>query len=147
MLEGGFLSNETATIRAAQTLGPYLRGGDIVLLSGPLGAGKSTFARALIRALPLSDGTQRDDEPVPSPTYTLLQTYERAIGLVGHFDLYRLNDPEEIWELGWEEILEGGIALVEWPERLGQFQPATGVNITLKPQGDGRVLEIEDKRN
>ena len=131
MLKGGFLNNEAATLRAAQTLAPYLRGGDIVLLSGPLGAGKSTFARALIRALPLCDGTQRADEPVPSPTYTLLQTYERAIGLVGHFDLYRLNDPEEIWELGWEEILEGGIALVEWPERLGQFQPARGLNINL----------------
>lgn len=146
MPEQQFLKDEAATIAAAQRLAPALNSGDMVLLSGDLGTGKSTFARALIRALPGADGQIYDDEPIPSPTYTLVQTYDRALGTVGHFDLYRLSEPEEIWDLGLEDILEQGVALIEWPERLGPLIPTRAIHIHLKDQGEGRCLAMRDQR-
>ena len=100
--------------------------GDIILLHGDLGAGKSVFSRALIRTL---CGDERLH--VPSPTFTLVQTYDSDRGMIRHFDLYRLSDISEIHELGWEEALEGGIALVEWPERLGLLTPRPCIDVTL----------------
>ena len=146
MLEDKFLADEAATIAAAQALAGALKTGDLVALEGDLGAGKSTFARALIRALPLSDGSLAPEEEVPSPTYTICQTYERAIGQVAHFDLYRLSEPEEALELGFEEALSEGIALVEWPQRLGHLLPAERLHLTLEMQGAGRHLAICDQR-
>ena len=106
------LPNEAATAALAARLAPLLRTGDLVALSGGLGAGKTAFCRALINALP---GSQ---EEVPSPTFTLVQVYERGDRQVWHFDLYRLENPEDVWELGLDDALAEGISLIEWPERL-----------------------------
>ncbi len=136
------MASEAATIAAAKALAPKLHTRQIILLDGPLGAGKSTFARALIQALPGPKGQSCAQEPVPSPTYTLVQTYERALGTVGHFDLYRLTDPEEIWELGLEPILENGLALIEWGDRLGPLRPATALTLRFEDRGQGRYLHV-----
>lgn len=116
--------NETAAhaIALAATLGA----GDILLLRGNLGAGKSVFARALIRALSGEKSLE-----VPSPTFTLVQTYETPQASLWHFDLYRLKDSTEIYELGWEEALTDGIVIVEWPERLGNLTPAQYLDIRI----------------
>jgi len=136
------LPDEAATVAAARALAPSLSAGQTILLQGDLGAGKSTFARALIRALPLADGQVRPEEIVPSPTFTLVQIYERALGPVYHFDLYRLSLPEEVWELGWDEAQAEGLCLVEWPQRLGPIQPANALSLSLRTQGQGRWLEV-----
>ena len=123
-----------------QTLGRRLAGivrpGDLIALTGDLGAGKTALARALIASLRDSSGGDASGEEVPSPTFTLLQTYDRlsAEGAplqVWHFDLYRLGDPDEVDELGWEEALAGGLVLVEWPDRLGARLPAPRLDVTL----------------
>ena len=106
-----------------------LRAGDTVLLQGGLGAGKTHFARALIQAM-TGPGTE-----VPSPTYTLVQTYPLADTTLWHFDLYRLEDPRELAELGLEPAF-GEIALIEWPERLGTDRPARRLELHLSPEGE-----------
>src|SRR6185369_3169368 len=110
-----------------------LRAGESVCLSGPLGAGKSTLARALIRALTTAE------EDVPSPTFTLVQFYEGPRLKVAHFDLYRLSDPDEAYEIGLDEALEDGAAVIEWPERLAGRLPADrlDVEIALADHDDG----------
>lgn len=114
---------ETAHI--AQDLSLCLEPRDVILLKGDLGAGKSTFARALIQAL---CGAHTE---VPSPTFTLVQTYETPKFILWHFDLYRLEHPDEIYELGIEEAFQTGVCLIEWPERLGPYLPKTYVEIQL----------------
>ena len=91
---------------------------DVVGLQGDLGAGKTTLARAILRAAAGDPGLI-----VPSPTFTLVEVYDTPRGSFWHFDLYRLETPEQVFELGWEEALADGIALVEWPERLGALLP------------------------
>jgi tRNA threonylcarbamoyladenosine biosynthesis protein TsaE len=108
-----------------------IRTGDIVCLWGDLGAGKSVFCRSMIRAL-CGDA----DLEVPSPTFTLVQQYESAVGLIWHFDLYRLADPSEVYEIGWEEAMSGGIMLVEWPARLGALLPARRIDVRLEAVPD-----------
>lgn len=120
------LPSESATADLAGELAPLARAGDVILLSGDLGAGKSVFARAFINALP------GPLEEVPSPTFTLVQTYQRGPQEVWHFDLYRLESPEEAWELGFEEALAEGISLVEWPERLGGELPSSRLEIEIR---------------
>jgi hypothetical protein len=123
------LPDEAATQRLATRLAPYVAsGGGLVTLVGELGAGKTAFARALIRAL-----TGDPNEEVPSPTFTLVQSYDTPQGLVTHFDLYRITDAEERIELGWDDAVANGIVLVEWPERLGTFLPPERLEITLSP--------------
>lgn len=119
------LPDEAATAALAAELAPLLRPGDLVTLSGTLGAGKTAFARALIAA--------RAGAPVevPSPTFTLVQSYELPGGTIWHFDLYRLTDPDEVIELGWDEARADGIALVEWPDRLGPLAGADRLDIAL----------------
>lgn len=104
------LADEAETIRLGEDLALALNKGDWIALSGDLGAGKSTFARAFLRAL-----GDEDELEVPSPTFTLVQSYELRIP-VAHFDLYRLGDASELDELGFDEALSSGICLVEWPE-------------------------------
>ncbi|CAG0905452.1 unnamed protein product, partial [Cyprideis torosa] len=101
--------------------------GDIFLLNGPLGAGKSVFARAFIQHLA---GAEIN---VPSPTFTLVQIYDTAKASLWHFDLYRLEDPDEVYEIGWEEALDDNILLIEWPEHLGHLKPDTYKEIIIEP--------------
>ncbi|MGO1119055.1 tRNA (adenosine(37)-N6)-threonylcarbamoyltransferase complex ATPase subunit type 1 TsaE [Rhodovibrionaceae bacterium A322] len=119
------LPDEDATRQLARHLAPLLRAGDVLALDGDLGAGKTAFSRALINALP------GPAEEVPSPTFTLVQTYERADLEVWHVDLYRLEEPEEAIELGLEEAFSDALCLVEWPERLGPYLPPTALSLVL----------------
>ena len=115
-----------ATERLAARLAPLARPGDAILLSGPLGAGKSAFARAFLRTLAGDPALE-----VPSPSFTLVQSYELPGGLEAHhFDLYRLSGPADLRELGWEEARRG-LVLVEWPERLGTLRPADALDLAL----------------
>jgi N-acetylmuramate 1-kinase len=120
------LSNEQATAALAAELAPLLRPGDVVALSGTLGAGKTYFARALIRTLA---GDPALD--VPSPTFTLLQSYELPCGPVVHADFFRVGDPGELREFGWPDIADDAITVVEWPERAGDTLPAERLAIAL----------------
>src|SRR5580704_1662034 len=113
------LANEQSTRRLAADVAAMLAPGDVVTLSGDLGAGKTTFARAVIRRL-AGDETLE----VPSPTFTLLQTYRLPRFPVVHADLYRIADPQELIELGFDEACEDAVALVEWPERGADLMPA-----------------------
>jgi tRNA threonylcarbamoyladenosine biosynthesis protein TsaE len=122
------LTDEAATADLARRLAPSLKPGDVVALRGDLGAGKTSFARALIRALSGADGAERE---VPSPTFTLVQSYDTPAGRVHHFDLYRIVSPDELTEIGWDEALADGIVLVEWPERAGNLLPHHRLDITL----------------
>jgi tRNA threonylcarbamoyladenosine biosynthesis protein TsaE len=110
------LPNEAATGALAAAIAGVSGRGDLIGLRGDLGAGKTTFARAFIRAL-------GGGEEVPSPTFTLVQLYHAETADIWHFDLYRLESPAEIWELGIEEALTDGISLIEWPERIADLLP------------------------
>lgn len=133
------LPDADATARLGAAIGPRLRQGEALLLYGPLGAGKSTLARGLIRAM------TTPDEDVPSPTFTLVQFYEAQVP-IAHFDLYRLERPQEALEVGLEEALDAGCALIEWPERLGEepgrFVGPDRLAVRLEDQGDGRVATV-----
>jgi len=126
------LPNEQATEALGATLAARLKPGDVVGLKGDLGAGKTTLARAIIRA-----AAADPDLIVPSPTFTLVEVYETPRGSFWHFDLYRLEMPEQVFELGWEEALAEGISIIEWPERLGPLLPKH-LSVTLEVDGDGR---------
>ena len=119
------LPDEAATAALAARLATLARPGDVIALKGELGAGKTSFARAFIRA------RAGRDEIVPSPTFTLAQPYDFPDVTVWHFDCYRLRDPDDAWELGIEDAFRDGISLIEWPERLGHLLPARRLEITL----------------
>jgi tRNA threonylcarbamoyladenosine biosynthesis protein TsaE len=120
------LVDETGTVALAAGVAAMAERGDIIALKGDLGAGKTTFARAFIRARADHAGE------IPSPTFTLVQVYELEPTAVWHFDLYRLGTPNEAWELGIEQAFEDGISLIEWPERLGPLLPPRRLEITLE---------------
>lgn len=130
------LPDADATTRLGEAIAPLLAPGEAVLLYGPLGMGKSTLACGLIRAL------TRPDEDVPSPTFTLVQFYE-SDPPIAHFDLYRLSRPEEAFEVGLDEALDEGCALIEWPERLGddpgRMLGPDRLTITIAEDGEGRL--------
>jgi tRNA threonylcarbamoyladenosine biosynthesis protein TsaE len=133
------LADAEATTALGRAIAPRLTPGEAVLLYGPLGMGKSTLARGLIRAL------AGEHEDVPSPTFTLVQFYETDPP-IAHFDLYRLTRPEEAFEIGLDEALDVGAALIEWPERLGD-DPARALGpdiltITLEERGEGRHATV-----
>ncbi|QFT64863.1 tRNA (adenosine(37)-N6)-threonylcarbamoyltransferase complex ATPase subunit type 1 TsaE [Roseivivax sp. THAF30] len=128
--------DETASL--AQRIAPVLRPGDTILLSGGIGAGKTHFARSLIQkrlAVP---------EDVPSPTFTLVQTYETGTGEIWHADLYRLDGPQSIDELGLAEAFDTAICLVEWPDRLGDLAPEQALFVAFEsgPVDEARSLEF-----
>jgi tRNA threonylcarbamoyladenosine biosynthesis protein TsaE len=125
------LEDEAATDRLAARIAGLVRRGDAILLQGGLGSGKTSFARAFLRALGV-------EEEVPSPTFTLVQAYETAKGPVWHFDLYRLKQPEEALELGLEEARGEAILIVEWPERLGPLRPNDALTLSLEIDGPAR---------
>ena len=120
------LPDQSATERLARCLAAQAGLGDVIALAGDLGAGKTTFARAFIAAL-----SAERPESVPSPTFTLVQIYDLAPVPVWHFDLYRLERPDEALELGLEEGLTDAICLIEWPERLGSWLPADRLELEL----------------
>jgi len=119
------LPDEAATEALAAALAKSARPGDVIALEGDLGAGKTVFARAFIRAR--GNGL----EEVPSPTFTLVQSYELPGGAIHHFDLFRLTDPEEAYELAIEEAFADGISLIEWPDRLGALLPPDRLEVAL----------------
>ncbi|MBL8561716.1 MAG: tRNA (adenosine(37)-N6)-threonylcarbamoyltransferase complex ATPase subunit type 1 TsaE [Gemmobacter sp.] len=132
MITSLFLPDETATDRLACQLAPRLQAGQALLLSGPIGSGKTHFSRAVIRAL-LGDGTE-----VPSPTFTLVQTYATEEPEIWHADLYRLSHPDEVIELGLEAAFSSAICLVEWPDRLGDLVPDGALHMAFATEGEGR---------
>ncbi|PJE27539.1 tRNA threonylcarbamoyladenosine biosynthesis protein TsaE [Pseudooceanicola antarcticus] len=132
------LASAEHTSALAVRLGALLRPGDVLLLSGGIGAGKTHFARALIQSL------LAEPEDVPSPTFTLVQEYDTTAGPLWHADLYRLSDPLEVVELGLEEAFSEAICLVEWPDRLADLTPPGALSLELTPEGAGdtRLLRI-----
>lgn len=128
------LPDLAATEALAIRLASIARPGDCILLEGPLGAGKTAFARAFLRA-----AAGNSEMEVPSPSFTLLQTYDTKIGPVFHYDLWRLNGAASLAELDWDDA-QDGVVLVEWPERLGGQQPEGALTITLR-LGDGDARE------
>ena len=142
--------NYTKTLETAEdakalaaAFSAHLKGGDCLLLSGPVGAGKTHFARSIIQAMMARDGEVED---VPSPTFTLVQVYETSVGEVWHTDLYRLTHVDELTELGLDDAFETAITLVEWPDRLGDARPNRHLDLTFSMpdiDSDVRVLEMQ----
>jgi tRNA threonylcarbamoyl adenosine modification protein YjeE len=123
-----------ATARLGKAIAGGLCVGDAVALWGDLGAGKTTLARAILRALGVT-------EEVPSPTFTIVQNYDTA-PRIAHYDLYRLKSAREMQELGFEDALDQGAVLVEWPERAPEALPAEALHVRLSLSGDGRVAKV-----
>lgn len=124
------LPDLAATESLAAALAALVRPGDAILLEGPLGAGKTAFARAFLRRLTGDPALE-----VPSPTFTLVQTYDSPRGPVHHFDLWRLDGPSAMAELGWDDACED-IVLVEWPDRLGALTPTDALTVALRATGE-----------
>ena len=125
------LADEQATLRLMEAIAPRIEPGDTITLSGDLGAGKTTLARALIRCL-----AGNDDIEVPSPTFTLIQSYDLPRFTLVHADFYRLSEPHELDELGFDEFGPGAVTIIEWPDRAGDRLPADRIDIafTLSPR-------------
>jgi len=132
------IGNPERTCAIARALAPRLRPGDVILLHGQIGAGKSHFARCLILA------SLDQPEDVPSPTYTLVQSYPGRQGEIWHADLYRLGDISEIEELGLIQAFSDAICLVEWPARLGDLAPPGALHLSLETaaQDDTRIMHL-----
>jgi len=135
-----FCKNQRATENVAETLAERANGGDLFALTGDLGAGKSTFARAFIRA-----ALEDPDADVPSPTFTLVQSYA-ATPEIHHTDLYRLKDPDEVYELGLDEERDTSVLLVEWPDRMPGDWWQGALEITLKREGKATEAGDEARR-
>lgn len=137
-----YCKDEAETSAFARKLSSFARKGDVFALYGTLGMGKSVLARGFIQSL-------TGAKEVPSPTFTLVQSYEAPQFEIYHFDLYRLKSAEEIFELGMEEALYEGVCLIEWPDKMGAYLPKTCFNITIMPSENGRKISItsasEDK--
>lgn len=133
------LPSPEATDRLAARIAALLEAGDTILIDGPIGAGKSHFCRAAIRHLLDREGRQED---IPSPSFTLVQTYETGAGEVWHADLYRLTDVSQVLELGLEEAFGGAIVFVEWPDRLGPLAPQDALRISLAPTEDAEARRV-----
>jgi len=125
-----------ATAALAERLAPHLKAGDVIALHGGLGAGKTTFARALISAL------VGQETEVPSPTYTLVQTYDGPRFPIFHFDLYRIETPDEVFELGWDDT-QIGLALIEWPNQAGSHLPAWRLDLSFDLSAQSRTARLE----
>lgn len=131
------LAGPAETASAGQALAEMLRVGDIIALSGDLGAGKTSLARGLLSGLGLV-------EDAPSPSFAIVIPYDPPEVRLGvwHVDLYRLDDPDEIEELGLDEALSNGALIIEWPERMGRRLWPEALLLNLKPEGSGRRLTV-----
>ena len=135
------LASRLDTERAAKCFAEILMPGDVVLLQGPVGAGKTDFARTIIQTRLAEFGIVED---VPSPTFTLVQVYEAGSTEIWHTDLYRLTSVDELYELGLDSAMETAICLIEWPERMGDQTPADAISAQFSITGDdSRTLELE----
>lgn len=132
------LSDEAATERLGAALAARLRPRDVVALQGGLGVGKTTLARAILRS-----ATGEPGLIVPSPTFTLVEIYDTRLGSFWHFDLYRLEQAEQVFELGWEEARAEGVALVEWADRMGPLLPSSRLTVTLSMENEGRRATLQ----
>ncbi len=130
-----YLATDEDTRALGETLAPNLGPGCVVLLDGPIGAGKTSLARAVIQSRMSRPGRVED---VPSPTYTLVQTYDDGETEIWHADLYRLSDAGEVAELGLDSAFEDAVVMVEWPDRLGPAVPKDALRITMSVEGDSR---------
>ena len=143
--------NQAGMESFARILADLAKPRDVILLYGDLGMGKTVFSRAFVQSL------TSPDEDVPSPTFTLVQLYDTEKGTIWHFDLYRLKQPDEVYELGFEEALSDGISLIEWPERAERLYPRNRLEIritagdtpderriALIPHGDGWNKRLEN---
>jgi tRNA threonylcarbamoyladenosine biosynthesis protein TsaE len=134
------LPDAEATEALGARLAARARPGDVILLEGPIGAGKSCLARAFIRT------RLGREEEVPSPTFTLVQVYEAEGVEIWHADLYRLTHPDEVWELGLDDAFSTAICLVEWPDRLGAHVPPDALHLKLEAAGEGRKAWLSGGR-
>jgi tRNA threonylcarbamoyladenosine biosynthesis protein TsaE len=134
------LPTAAETEALGRRLASLARPGDVILLEGPIGAGKSCLARAFIRA------RLGEEEEVPSPTFTLVQVYDDDGTEIWHADLYRLTHPDEVWELGLDQAFETAICLVEWPDRLGTHLPPGALTLRLTAKGEGREAVLSGGR-
>lgn len=142
-METHLVQNEEETKALAESFSKTLKSDNLILLSGNLGAGKTAFSRFLIRSL-----CRANDLNVPSPTFTLVQTYEADIGDIHHYDLYRLENPEDVFNIGWEESLYQALTIVEWPEKISSLLPETYIHIRFEILDDtARKIEIEVKND
>ena len=131
-----FLRDVNATTAFSAAIAPVLIGGDCILLTGDIGAGKTAFARAVIQT---RLGHQED---VPSPTFTIVQTYETKTVDIWHCDLYRLTSPDEAFELGLDDAFETAVCLIEWPDRLGDTAPKNAVHMMFETRDHGRQVTV-----
>lgn len=131
---------EQDTVNIGKQLAKIAQRGDVFALFGTLGMGKSVLARAFIQSF-------IGQKEVPSPTFTLLQTYETPNFEIFHFDLYRIKSAEEIFELGMEEALYEGVCLIEWPEKMKNYLPKNIFNIDIIPFSNGRSIKISTTDN
>lgn len=130
---------------AADLLSRHLKAGDAVFLKGPVGAGKTEVARRIIQTLQSVAGAAED---VPSPTFTLVQTYQAGALEIWHADLYRLSTLDELHELGLFEAMDSALVLIEWPERMGALLPADGLTLDIgletgPGEDDSRTLRLD----
>ncbi len=127
--------NEEDTLKIAAQFAKTLKLGDIVALHGTLGVGKTAFTRGVIQTL-------SDAKEVPSPTFTLLQTYDTAHFTLYHFDMYRLKSPEEAYEIGIEDAFADGVSFIEWPEKIGSLLPKKHIDVLIEIKPDHRLITI-----
>ena len=135
MLKEYVCKTEIETVKLAESFAEKTKKGDVFALYGTLGMGKSVFARAFVKKI-------SDTDDVPSPTFTLVQTYDSSKGEIHHFDLYRLKHPDEVFELGFEDMVYNGISLIEWPEKAGGWLPKDIIKINIVSHETGRLFSV-----
>ena len=133
-----FLDHSSKTFEAGKTLAKFLKVGDIIVLEGDLGVGKTLFSQGIVKGLGFQDN-------ITSPTFALMNEYQIFETKIYHIDAYRIKFQEEVYDLGLEDIyLEDAIILIEWADNLGTYKPKDYLKITLEYKCDGRELKMED---